>query len=102
MVMRHPFFQDAVEMPLVHGNHEVQTLSPHRSNDAFANSIRHRRLHRCFEHVQPHVTHVLVNLFGKDGIAVMNEHVIRVVSRDCFSELLGASITASATFDHSA
>src|SRR5215510_10064557 len=86
--MRHPFFQDAVEMPLVQGNHEVQTLAPHRSNDAFAYSIRHGRLHRCFAHIQPHVTHALVNLFGKDGIAVMNEDAIDVVSRDCCSKLL--------------
>src|SRR5262249_35853985 len=87
--MRHPFFQEAIEMPLVQRNNEVQTLSPHRSNDAFANSIRHRRLYRCFEHMQPHMTHALVNLFGKDGIAVMNEHAICMVSRDCFTELLG-------------
>jgi hypothetical protein len=72
--MRHPFFQDAVEMPLVQGYHEVQTLSPQRPDDPFADRVGPRRLDWCLDHVQPHVPHALINVFGEDGIPVMDKN----------------------------
>ena len=75
-------------MPLVQGNHKVQALSPQSSDKPFADRIGHRGPYRRFYHVQPHMTHALVDVFGEDGIPVMDEHAVGVISRDCFSELL--------------
>ena len=86
-------------MPLAQGNYEVQTLAPHCSNDAFANGIRHRHSHWCFNHVQPHMTHALVNVFGEDSISVVDEHAIGVVSRYRFAELLHGPLRCGISCD---
>src|SRR5262249_23360214 len=75
-------------MTCVQGDHEVQTLAPHRPDYPFTDGIRHRRLHRCFEHAYPHTPDTPVNFFGKNGIPVMDENTVRLVSWDRFSELL--------------
>src|SRR5215831_12900581 len=86
--MGHPFLHDAVEMPLVQRDHKVQTLSPQSPDDPFADRIGHGRPYWRFDHVQPHVTYGLVNVFGEDDIPVMDENAVRVVSRNGFAELL--------------
>ena len=86
--MGHPFLHDAVEMPLVQRDHKVQTLSPQSPDDPFADRIGYGRPYWRFDHVQPHVTYGLVNVFGEDGMPVMDENAVYVVSRNGFAELL--------------
>jgi hypothetical protein len=62
--------------------------SAHRAHNAFTNRIDYRWLHRRYDHVQPHVTHALLNRFGEDGTPVMDENAVRIVSRDRFPDLL--------------
>src|SRR4030095_4886633 len=75
-------------MPFIQRNHKVQTLSSQRPEHPFADRIRHRRSHGCFDDVQPHMAHALVNVLGEDGISVMDEKTVRVISWDRFAELL--------------
>ena len=60
-------------MPFVQRDHEVETFSSHRVNDAFTKCIRHRRPHGCFEHAHPHIPDTLVYLVGENVIPVMDQ-----------------------------
>src|SRR5919106_132880 len=75
-------------MPFVQGDHKVQALAPHRPDDAFTGRIGHGRPYRGCDDVQPHMPYTLVNCFGENGISVMDEHAVCMVSRDRFTELL--------------
>ena len=69
-------------MALAQCDHEVQTLSSHCSDDTFTNRIRHRRPYQCFDDVQTHIAHALINLLGKDGVTVMDQDAVRVIGWD--------------------
>jgi hypothetical protein len=75
-------------MSCVQWNREVQTFSPHRSNHPFTDGIRNWRPHRCFDYMQPHVAHTLIDLFGENGIAVVDQEAIAVIGWNGFAELL--------------
>ena len=77
--MGHPFLHDAVEMPLVQRDHKIQTLSPQSPVDPFADRIGHGRPYWRFDHVQPHVTYGLVNVFGEDGIPVVDQVAVAIL-----------------------
>jgi hypothetical protein len=84
----HAFLHNAVEMPLVQRDHEVETVSSQSSNNAFTDDIRHGRPHGRFEHAQTHMTHPLIHVGGENGVTVMNQYAVRVIDRDRFPELL--------------
>ena len=88
VIVRHPFVQDAVEMPVVERDDEIQTLASKGANDPFTNRIRHGRPYWRFEHAQPQIPYTLVNVFGEYRVPVTDQETIGVIDRDRFSELL--------------
>src|SRR6516164_2512451 len=88
VIVDHPFLHNAVEMPLVQRDHEVETVSSQGSKNAFTDGIRHGRPHGRFEHAQTHMTHPLIHVGGENGVTVMNQYAVRVIDWDRFPELL--------------
>src|SRR5215471_19006965 len=86
-------------MTCVQGDHEVQTLAPHRPDYPFTYRIRNWRSHRCFEHSQPHIPDTLVNLFGENRIPVMDQEAVGVIGRNGLSELLQRPLSCGMSGD---
>ena len=88
VVVGHPLPQSFPQMLLAEWNHIVQTLTPHRSDQPFAERIRLRCLHRRAQHLQTEGLQLIVHFCRKDRVAVVNEKPIVVIAGKCLAKLL--------------
>src|SRR5918994_7216707 len=88
IVMRHPFGEDASEMPFIEGNHPIKTLTTSRSDQSFAVRVRLRRRNRRLQYVQPHRIQRAVERRRVDGVVVVHHESMRGFAGDARAELL--------------
>ena len=66
----------------------VQALAPNRADDSLADRIGRGRPCWRLQHGQPESADGLVQMPGKDAIAIMEEVSVTVPEGDCFPQLL--------------
>ena len=89
VIVNHPGTQSLPQVPLVQRDHEVQTLPSHRSDQPFAVGIRLRRPHWRSQDSQPkRALEFLIQLRREDRIAIMNQELVTMTTRNCFAKLL--------------
>jgi len=88
VIMRYPYCEQSSHMVFRQGDDKVETFSPQRANEPFAEGIGLRSPHRRLEHPQPQVADALVKLLREDAIAVMDQEAVGMVSGNRFAQLL--------------
>src|SRR6516165_9029134 len=88
IVMSHPLFENSPQVALIERNQEIQTLAPHASHQAFAESIRLGRSEGRFQNAQAHRLQGRVELGRVNAAAVVDEEPVGFLSRPDFAELL--------------
>src|SRR3989442_1112239 len=87
-----PRFEDYSDVAFIQRNHEIQTFPSCASNQAFTKSIRLGRPVGCPLYSQTQRSKRRIQLSGIGAVAIMNEELVRLISRDTFPKLLQASI----------
>jgi hypothetical protein len=75
-------------MPFTKENQKIQALSADGANQPFAQCVRFRSPGRDLHDDQPHTPDLFIEFFCVDGISVMNEKPVFMVTPKCFPELL--------------
>src|SRR6516165_505514 len=88
IVMSHPLFKDSPPVSLIERDKEIQTLAPHASHQAFAESIRLGRSEGRFQNAQAHRLQGRVELGRVNAAAVVDEEPVGFLPRPDFAELL--------------
>src|SRR5438552_594616 len=71
IVMGDPGFQNGSQMPCGERDQPIQTLSPDRTDEAFADRIGHRASRRGLQHLDSEFFHRFVEVPGKDAVAIV-------------------------------
>ena len=77
-----------MKVPSAQGDHVVQTLAPEGSDEPLTKTVGEGTPARAFQHTQSEVSNGLIQIRGKDAIAVMNEVPIAMIGGDGFAKLL--------------
>src|SRR5262249_107319 len=88
IVVRHPFGQNATEMPLVEWNHPIETLTTRRADHTFAMGVRLGHRHRCLQDTQSHRPQRQVHPFRLDTFAIVHNEAMCALASHARSELL--------------
>src|SRR6516165_613407 len=99
IVMSHPLFENSPQVALIERDQEIQTLAPHASHQAFAESIHLGRSKWRFQNGHTHRLQGGVELGRLYAVAVVKEEPVRCVSRDGFPKLLKCPVRRRMTCD---
>src|SRR6516162_9475702 len=88
IVMSHLLFENSPQVALIERNQEIQTLAPHASRQAFAESISPGRAEGRFQNAQAHRLQGRVELGRVNAVAVVYEEPVWLLPRYDFTELL--------------
>ena len=88
IVVSDPLPKQTPHVALIQRNHEIQTLSADRADQAFAESVRLRRPHRRLEDRQPHRRDRPIDTLGVNAVVVMDDISMRLIARHDHAELL--------------
>src|SRR5580700_9432564 len=89
IIVSDPRPQASPQVLLVQRDQEIQTFSPHGPDEPFAIGIRLRCPDWSAYDPQPkRVPQFLVQVRGKDRVAVVNQEPVRVIARDGLPQLL--------------
>ena len=69
-------------------DHPVQALAPNRADDPLADRVGRGSSGWRLQHGQTESADGLVQMLGKDAIAIMEEVSVTVLEGDCFPQLL--------------
>jgi hypothetical protein len=69
-------------------NEPVQTLPAKGPDDAFTNCVRLGTSRRALQHAQPQAPDGLIQLGGKDGVAIVQQVCVSLLVSDRLSQLL--------------
>lgn len=86
--MSHPLLENSPQVSLVQRNQEIQTLAADSADEAFAESVRLRRVERRLQDAQAHRLQCQIELRGVNFVAVVDQKPVRILSRDGLPELL--------------
>jgi len=75
-------------MPFGQGDQPIQTLPPEGPDEPFAKRIGLRAPHGRLAHLKAEVCYRRIAAGGEDRVAVMEDKPVRVVGRDCLTQLL--------------
>src|ERR1700676_3073652 len=75
-------------MRLGQWNQPVQALATNRADDSFADRIRHRTARWRFQHLDSEPRDRLVEMVGKDTVAIVNQVFVPVLKSNCLTQLL--------------
>src|SRR5271163_5187806 len=79
IVMRSPSTQSFSQMLFGEGNDPIQALPPEGPDQPFAERIRLRAVHRCFDDFKTQVRYRSIELGREDRFAVMQDKTVRVI-----------------------
>jgi hypothetical protein len=79
VVMLDPLLQQASQLVLRHQNHTVQTLTPQRPKDAFADGVGLWSPGRHFQHLQSQVAYTALEVLGENTVPVMHQEAVAMV-----------------------
>jgi hypothetical protein len=73
---------------LIHGNDEIQTLAPDRSNEPFAKSVCRGRSNGSPESADTEISQRRIDSLREDSVAVVDHESVWMVVGDQLTELL--------------
>jgi hypothetical protein len=88
VVMSYPFFEYRSQVAFGHGDQPVQTLPPNRADHPLTYRVRLGTSNRCPQHLQAQCLDGVVQVSGKDTIAIMNQVPVNPVITHDLSQLL--------------
>ncbi len=86
--MATPFLHGAKHVQSTQGNQKVQTLAPQGLNEPLAKAIREGTPVGAFQDTQSQFSDGVIQIGGKDTVAIMDEVLVRMVRWNRFSKLL--------------
>jgi hypothetical protein len=86
--MTNPRFQDAPQMMFRQGYEPVQTLPTNGPDNAFADRICRRAAWRRFQHLDSEPFYRLVEVFGKNAIAIVKQVFVSLLEPNGLTQLL--------------
>ncbi len=92
IVVRDPFAKDPSEMALVEWDQPVQTLPPHRADQALAKGVRLWRPHGRLQHSSSHRRDRSVDLSRIDPVTVVQHESVPGLGCDDGAELLDGPV----------
>jgi hypothetical protein len=87
IVVEYPPIENVLQM-LSQRDEEIQALSADRSDQAFANSIRLGRPERRPQYAHVDGGHGFIQFPGEDAIPVVDQEAERLITAECFPQLL--------------
>src|SRR5258708_2124199 len=88
IVMRNPRFQKGSQMRLGKRNQPIQTLTPNRTDDSFADRISHRTARWRFEYPDSEPFYRFVQVLGENAVAIVKQIFVPVLGPDGLAQLL--------------
>jgi hypothetical protein len=88
IVMLCPLREDAPQVVFRQGNQVVQAFPPQCAQEPLTERIGLGTPRRCFQDPETQVPYLLIELLREDGIPIMNQKLIVMVSWNRFSKLL--------------
>ena len=79
VVMLDPLVQQASQVVLCQRDQTVQTLTPQRPKDPFADGVGLWSPGRRFQHSQPQVAYTLIEMLGENSVPVVHQETVAVV-----------------------
>ena len=88
VVVIDPQFQNRTQVCLGQRNQSVQTFPSNRADDALADRIAYRAARWSFQDSDLEPANRLIEMFGKDAVAIVNQEFVPVFVPDRLTQLL--------------
>src|SRR5260370_29977342 len=88
VVVRRPFPNSHLQMPLVEWNQGVETLPAKAAAESLAQRVRLRGSHRRPQNPYTQIGKALVDILGEYAVSIVDEESVRMIARQCLPELL--------------
>jgi hypothetical protein len=82
IVVWHPLVQETSQVRLGERDQKIQAFPPQRADEPLADRVGLRALRRCGQEPQSKMARLLIELWGKDAVPIMDQEAIAVVSWD--------------------